>query len=175
MATGPVPFCERCAGHPAGGDLPFSLIFKVAQRGNHLPPPGRSLLITALYPDRMPTLLDPIAHACYFPHAMTQAERFDAEQFAAALKRVGVPALKSNTYAHEMGLLASEVPEAVQCFRDVILRLADLHATLEARLTQAEGLVEEMTREVRPMAGLVLPTHKHEASDQHGQHHTHRN
>ena len=106
---------------------------------------------------------------------MTQAEKFDPQAFAAALKRVGVPALKSNTYAHEMGLLASEVPEAVQCFRDVILRLADLYATVEARLTQAEGLVEEMTREVRPMAGLVLPTHKHGASDQHGQHHTHRN
>ena len=53
---------------------------------------------------------------------MTQAEQFDTQGFAAALKRVGVPALKADTYAHEFGLLASEAPERVQCFRDVILQ-----------------------------------------------------
>ena len=94
---------------------------------------------------------------------MTQPERFDAEQFAAALKRVGVPALKADTYAHDLGLLASEVPEAVQCFRDVILRLADVHATMEARLVQAEALVETLTLQASLMAGLVLPTPKPEA------------
>ncbi len=175
MATGPVPFCERCAGHPAGGDLPFSLIFKVAQRGNHLPPPGRSLLITALYPDRMPTLLDPIAHACYFPHAMTQAEKFDPQNFATALKRVGVPAPRADRFAQEMVPLAAQSPEGFQVLRYLLHRLAELYATEEAQLIRVEALVEEMTREVRPMAGLVLPTPKPEASDQHGQHHTHRN
>ncbi len=34
MATGSVLFCELCAGHPAGGTSPFSLIIKVAQGVN---------------------------------------------------------------------------------------------------------------------------------------------
>ena len=93
MATGPVLFCERCAGHPAGGNLPFSLVVTVAQRSNYLPPRGRLSLITAPHPDPVPTFLDTIDHACYFL-AMTQEERFDAEDFATTLKRVGVPAPK---------------------------------------------------------------------------------
>ena len=96
---------------------------------------------------------------------MTQAERFDAQDFADALKRVGVPALKANTYAHEIGLLASEAPERVQCFRDVIYRLADAHASVEAKLIRAEALVESLDQQVNALATLGVPTHKHEAHD----------
>ena len=43
MATGSVLFCELCAGHPAGGTSPFSLIVKVPQAVNYLLPGTSSL------------------------------------------------------------------------------------------------------------------------------------
>ena len=94
---------------------------------------------------------------------MTQAERFDTQDFADTLKRVGVPALKANTCAHEIGLLASEAPERVQCFREVIYRLADAHASVEAKLIRAEALVESLDQQVTALATLGVPTHKQEA------------